>query len=230
MTRAVVDDRDAVGEPIGLVEVLRGQQHGGAVRDEALDRLPQADAAARVEAGRRLVEEQDRRVGDEGGREVEAAAHAAGVGLGHALGGVGELEALEQLAGARLAPPREHAVEAADHHEVLLAGEVLVDRGVLPGEPDLGAQRARVTDDVEAGDAGAARVRRQQGGEDADGRGLAGAVGAEDAQYGARRDLEVDAVERAHLAERLHESADAGLPARHRLLRMECITAALGTI
>ena len=98
---AAVDDRDAVGEPLGLVEVLGRQQDGRALRDEVLDRLPQADAAARVQARRRLVEEQDRRVGDQRGREVEAAAHAAGVGLGDALGGVGEVEALEQLAGAR---------------------------------------------------------------------------------------------------------------------------------
>ena len=38
----VVDHRDPVGEPIGLVEVLGGQQHGGARGDAVLDRLPQA--------------------------------------------------------------------------------------------------------------------------------------------------------------------------------------------
>ena len=58
---AVVDHRDRVGEPVGLVEVLRGQQHGRALGDEPLDRLPQREPAARVEAGRRLVEEQHRR-------------------------------------------------------------------------------------------------------------------------------------------------------------------------
>ena len=39
-------------------------------------------AAARVEAGGRLVEEDDPRVADQGHREVEPAAHAAGVGRG----------------------------------------------------------------------------------------------------------------------------------------------------
>ena len=160
---AVVDDRDAVGEPVGLVEVLGGQQDGRAVGDEVLDRHPQVDAAARVEARRRLVEEQHRRARDERGREVEPAAHAAGVGLRDAVGGVGEVEALEQLAAARLRGAAALAVEAADHDEVLEAGEVVVDRGVLAGEADPGAQRAGVADDVEAGDAGRCR-RRGRGG------------------------------------------------------------------
>jgi len=74
---------------------------------------------------------------------------------------------------------------------------VLVDRRVLAGEPDLAAQLARLGDDVEAGDAGAAAVGRQQGGEDADRSRLAGAVGAEQGEDGAGGGAEVDAVERA---------------------------------
>ena len=43
---AAVDDRDPVGEPVGLVEVLRRQQHGRAVADELLDRRPTGRAAS----------------------------------------------------------------------------------------------------------------------------------------------------------------------------------------
>ena len=76
-----------------------------------------------------------------------------------------------------------------------------------PARPIRGAQRARVADDVEAGDARRAGVGRQQRGEDAHRGRLAGAVGAEHAEHGAGRGLEVDAVERAHVAERLDEAA-----------------------
>ena len=48
---------------------------------QLLDEVPHRQAAARVEAGRRLVEEEDRRRVDERGGQVEPAAHAAGVGL-----------------------------------------------------------------------------------------------------------------------------------------------------
>ncbi len=88
ITLAVVDHDDLVGEPVGLVEVLRRQQHGGAGRDAALDRLPEREPAARVEPGGRLVEEQHRRAEHERGGEVEPAAHAAGVRLRGPLRGV----------------------------------------------------------------------------------------------------------------------------------------------
>ena len=94
----MVDHGDLIGQAIGLVEVLRGQQDGRAAGDPGLDRLPQGDAAARVEAGGRLVEEEHGRRGDQRGGEIEAPAHPAGVGLRQPVGRLVELELLEQLA------------------------------------------------------------------------------------------------------------------------------------
>ena len=76
--RAVVDDDDLVRQAIGLLEVLRRQQHGVPAADELLDHAPEIGAAWRVEPGRRLVEEEHRRLVHERGREVEPAAHPAG--------------------------------------------------------------------------------------------------------------------------------------------------------
>ena len=96
---AAVDDRDPVGELVGLVEVLRGQQDRAAVADELADGVPHLTAGARVEAGGRLVEEDQRRPGDQAGGQVEPATHAAGEG-GDRLGGrLLEVELLEQLRG-----------------------------------------------------------------------------------------------------------------------------------
>ena len=75
---AALDDRDAVGELLRLVEVVRGQQHGLAEVLERADRLPRGATRGRVEAGRRLVEEDQLGVADQREREVEAAALAAG--------------------------------------------------------------------------------------------------------------------------------------------------------
>src|SRR5262249_30450684 len=54
---AAVEHGDAVGELVGLLQVLRGQQDGDALCDEVADELPHGLAAARVEAGGGLVEE-----------------------------------------------------------------------------------------------------------------------------------------------------------------------------
>src|SRR5690349_14970477 len=81
-------------------------------------RRPRAEAAAGVEACRRLVEEEHGRLGHERGGQIQPPAHAAGVRLGGALGRVGELEALEQLLGALLRAVAAEVVEPPHHDEV----------------------------------------------------------------------------------------------------------------
>ena len=186
------------------------------LRDELADQVPDVEAAARVKAGRRLVEEHHGRRDDHRRGEVEAAAHAAGVGARRAVGGVGEAEALEQLGRARSRRRAREPVQAPDHLEVLAPGQQAVDGGVLPGEPDLPAQPLGVAHDVEPGDLGAPAVGLEQRREDPHRGRLAGAVGAEQAEDGAGLDLEVEAVERARLAEALDEAlgADRGHVAR----------------
>ena len=61
---AVVDDPDPVGERVGLLQVLGGEEDGDAVLGgEPRDLVPERGAALDVEAGGRLVEEEDARAG-----------------------------------------------------------------------------------------------------------------------------------------------------------------------
>ena len=53
----VVDEGDPLGQAIGLLEVLGGQQHRRALPVELLDDAPQLLAGARVKPGGRLVEQ-----------------------------------------------------------------------------------------------------------------------------------------------------------------------------
>ena len=98
ITMPVVDDDDVVGEIVGLLEVLRGEQHGDAGGGEVLDHAPQLDPALRVETGRGLVEEEHRWTVHERAGKVEAPAHPTREGAHHPVGGVVEREVLEQLA------------------------------------------------------------------------------------------------------------------------------------
>jgi DNA-binding MarR family transcriptional regulator len=102
--------------------------------------------------------------------------------------------------GAAAGQGEEHVIHAG-----VAAGQVGVDGGVLAGEADAVADLLGLADHVQAEDLGAAAVGAQDGGEgeDADGGGLAGAGGAEQPEHGARRHLEVDAVEGHDLAESL---------------------------
>jgi hypothetical protein len=97
-------------------------------------------------------------------------------------------------------------VEAAEQLEVLAAGEHLVDRVVLAGQPDPAADRGRVPRHVEARDRGAARVRPQERGEDPHRGRLAGAVRADQRADAARGHREVEPVEGGGGAEGLPQA------------------------
>src|SRR5205823_2780558 len=109
--------------------------------------------------GRGLVEKEDARAVDEREREIEAAFHAAGVGLHLSIRGEAEADALEQL-GAPLVPiPSADAVEAGLEAKVLAPGQPGIERGFLKRGADHAAHFRAFLDDVEAGDACRSRRR-----------------------------------------------------------------------
>ena len=74
---AAVEHRDLVGQMVGLVEVLGGEQDRDPGRGEFTNDLPHGATAARVQARGGLVEEDHPRLIHEGHREVEASSHPA---------------------------------------------------------------------------------------------------------------------------------------------------------
>ncbi len=196
---AGIDHGDLVGQLVGLLEILGREQQRRALAHLVADDLPHAEAAAGVEPGRRLVEEEQLRPADQRAREVEAPSHAARVRLRDPVGGAFEVERSQQLGCTLLGVGRAELVEAAEHPEVLAAGQVLVDGRVLAREADQLPHRLRVAGDVEPGDARAAGVGAEKRREDPDRGRLAGAVRPEQSQHRSLLHLEVDAVERAHL-------------------------------
>jgi len=202
-----VQDRDAVGELLGLHEVLGGEQHGHAVPlRQAGHGGPELVPAAWVEAGRRLVEEEQLGPGDQAGRQVKAAAHAAGVGLHQAAAGVVEVELRQELVCAVPSRAARQMPQPPHHLQVLLAGQHVVDGRVLAGEADRAPDADWVGEQVVPGDGGGARVRAEQCGQDADQRGLARAILAEEGDDLALGDRQVNAVENLLVPESLADA------------------------
>ena len=146
-----VENREPVGELVRLFQVLRGEQDRDAAGHEVADDLPHRVAAARVQAGGRLVEEDDAGVADQGHRQIESAPHAPRVGGGRLPGRVDQIEAVEQ--GSRAKPPFRSAqvVQVCHQEQVLLAGEQVIHRRELAGDADRGANRVRLVGQVVAG-------------------------------------------------------------------------------
>src|SRR5512133_2929823 len=107
--------------------------------------------------------------------------------------------------------------EPSDEAQVLAAGEVGVDGRVLAGQPDLRPDFLRLAHDVSPEHLGSPGVRLENRRQDPDRRGLAGAVRPEQTKDGARRDLEIDPVERGHVVEALGEPIDPNGEIGHRL-------------
>ena len=82
---AVVHQRDAMAA-LGLVEVGGGHQNRQPVRREVRQRVPELAPRHRIDAGRRLVEQQHPRLGHERAGERELLLHAAAQPAGQPVG------------------------------------------------------------------------------------------------------------------------------------------------
>src|SRR5262245_53207851 len=178
---------------------MRAEQHGGAAlgRDPA-DVAEDLPLAGRVEAERRLVEEDDERVVHERARDSEALPHAAAEARDERAAAVEETDLPEEAARGRVRAGAPLAVEARVEAQVLLRGLPLRVAGALREDADPPADlgRPRV---IDAGDAEPAARRLEDRRQDTDGGRLAGAVRSEEAEHLARFDGERQVLDREPL-------------------------------
>ena len=208
----MVEHGDAVGQPVSLFEVLRGQEDRHATRDELADDVPHDPPAARIEPGRGLVQEDDAWVADKRHRQIEPPTHAARVGRDDLVGGVDQVEALEQLGHALPGCFGVEVLEPRHEGEVFGTGQEAVDSDRLAGDADCLANFVRVLDGVMAVDQHLAGVGRKQRRQDPEGCCLARAIRPEQRENRAGLDAQVDAVEDDLLAECLAQPGHLDRP------------------
>ena len=194
-----LDDRQAIGQGIDLLEVVAAEQDRGALLPQLAQHLPDGGAALDVEAHRGLIEHQQLGRVEQAAGQIQPATHAAGVATAAAIDPVAHRQQLHQLGDAGIALTALEVIEVALELQQLTAGQDLVDRHLLGHVAEQVAHAPRFAQGIEAGDAHAAGIRGEQGGQDAQGGGLAGAVGAEQAVEAAGGHRQIEAVEGHHL-------------------------------
>ena len=195
---------------------MRREEHGLAERAERADHLPRRAPRLRVEAGRRLVEEDEVGIADERDAEVEPPLLAA-------------RERLDPRARLLLQPDeRDHLVDVARRAVVagedrvrLADGEVRPQLGLLEDDADPLAEVRRRPLGIGAEHAHLAGVAVAVALEDLDGRRLAGAVRAEQPEDLAFLDREVDPAHRLEVPVGLAQAAD--LDRRHARDRVDAV-------
>jgi hypothetical protein len=190
---AVIDDRDAVAERVGLLHVVRGEEDRGALAAQSADLVPHAGPALRVEPGGGLVEEEHLRFVDDAHRDVHPPPLATRVCLAGTVGEVGERE------GFQGGPGPADRLALADVVHPRVQDQLLPRAGVVPRATTLRdvadqlAHLRRIGEKVDTRDGRPSRVRWEQRGQHPQGGRLAGPVGAEEAEDLALVDLEVNA-------------------------------------
>ena len=113
---------------------------------------------------------------DQGARQIEPAAHPAGICAGQLLRHIGQTHQLEQLVGPSLQLRPRNSMHASDELDVLATCGKAIKSRRLQGEPEAPTDIRRPPHHVEPGYARHAAGRSQQRREDTNGGGLARAV------------------------------------------------------
>ncbi len=203
----LVHDHEPVAQLLRLVHVVGRQDERHAALLESVEAIPEQVARLRVEAGRRLVEEQQLGLVDERAGDRQAALHPARHVLDLVARPLRELGEVEQLVGAAGAFRAAEAEVPAVDHEVLADRELVVERVLLGHDAEARPDLRTVPFGVQAQDGQRAVADRRDARDHPHRGGLAGAVGAQEAERFAGRDVEVDGVHGGELAEPLGQSA-----------------------
>mmetsp|Transcript_23364 Transcript_23364/g.55525 ORF Transcript_23364/g.55525 Transcript_23364/m.55525 type:complete len:246 (+) Transcript_23364:1539-2276(+) len=191
-----VGDVDQLMAALGLVHVMRRDQHRDALAGEQMDLVPELAPRLGVDAGRGFVQQQQARPVQQAGGEREALLPAAGQRAGQLPLPAGQAQAL-QRAIHRVVTVR-HREQPGDEVEVLADGEVVVEPELLRHIADLALDGLALAAEIQAQHLAFTGVRRQQAAEHAQRGGFTAAVGAEEADDAAGADLQVDRID--HLA------------------------------
>ena len=185
-----LDEHEPVADLLELAEVVRRHEHRATAAGQRSDQPAHLVDALRVEAVRRLVEDQQRRVAEQRGGDAEALLHAERVGAVAVVAAVAEPDGVEQGGD----PLDRVTADRGEHAQVLAAAEGRVERRALDHRPDA-RQVGGGGGDVVAEHAAVAGAGPHEPEQHGHRRGLAGAVGTDEAGDDALRQLEVEAVD-----------------------------------
>ena len=185
-------DEQPIARLLDIGDDVRGQEGGRAVGADGVDQDVQELAAGqRIEAGQRLVEQEDRRPHPQRERQSDLRLLAAGQLVG--AGGERDVEIVEPAAGDPRVEPRP---ERLGQHHVLVDGQLAVERRRLRDVADPLDRATAVLPGVDAVDGQVALGRSFEADPRLEQRRLAGAVGPDERGDAAIGDLEIDVAER----------------------------------
>jgi len=154
-------------------------QHPEARRHQGPDALQDGVSTLRVDPNGRLVQDERARSVQQAGADVEAPFHAPAVGLDPIVAAIRQVDQFQDLVHPLTQRRTAEPIEPAEEGQVLPCGQVGIEGHVLGHVSNLGLGRCGRRTDRRPADGDFAGVCGQQAANQTDGRGLAGAVRAE---------------------------------------------------
>lgn len=203
-----VHDHDAAADLLDFLHVMAGIHHCGALVAQAADALQDGVAALWVDRHRGLVKEDELGLVRDAAGDVEATRQAARELAGAELGKVAQPDKVDRLVHQRAAVLAVVDVEAAEIVDVLAHRELVKHRHLLRHHADAALEVVAGGRHGLAEQLNGAFVVGKQLQNAVDGRGLARAVGAQQAKDLAGGDAQVKVVERNKVVIALDEVFD----------------------
>jgi hypothetical protein len=200
---AAVDDHDLVDGLRHLGEHVARDQDRPALARERPEEVAEPADALRVEAVRRLVQDEHLGIAEERGGQAEALPHPQRVALHAATAGLSEVDECQDLVHARARDP----AGDGEHAEVVPSRPARMGVERLEQDPDAHDRVVELAV-ARAQDRRASRGRLDEAEDRAHRRRLARAVGAEEPRDPARADREREVVDGEGGAEPLREPVD----------------------
>ena len=204
--QAAVVKQGHAGAPLRLVQVRRGHDDRQPTRQEFRQQLPELPARHRVDAGCRLIEDQDCRLVHEGAGERQLLLHAPRQPVRAAGTERRQLRHVEQPVARGLIPT--HTVNLREEGDVLVDRQIAVEREPLREVANVGRHRPVLLDRIASEHADVSSIGPQQAARHPDRGRLPGAIGANQAEHLPRLDRERDVVHGTHLAVALADAVE----------------------
>ena len=201
-------------EPLGLLHIggRHDDAHAGAARADAVDQLPELAARERVDAGGRLVQNQQIRIVDQRAAEAEFLPHAARELLRRPIFKGRQPGAFEQFGDSPVALVTGLSEQAAEELDVLADAQIGIEILAQPlrhvGDPRTYRRPVLRIGDVATEDGGAAGLNLTRAGDDARAAWIFRPRRDRSARPCNRRDADRDVVQCGHLAVSLREASD----------------------
>ena len=201
---AGVQGDDEVGDGGGKLALMRGEDDGAVGLAEAGEERDHLADAFDIHVGERLVEQEQLGNGEQNAGERGALAHALRVLAEEAIEIGIEADLAERFSGREAGAA---GIETAEVAEIFLRGELVVEHGRVAHVADAGARVVGlgVAEDVDRAVRGTKKA-----GENAQQRGFAGAVFAEENVAAAGLEIERDLAESGKGAEKLGHLIEPG--------------------